>query len=96
MSMSKYAYLRLCTSGEIKIIEANKTFTLQELQSEVGGGGIEIVKSRYGRHLCMVVNDEGLFLGLPRNLYASILYGGIYSNAWIAGDEVLCIRRMDP
>lgn len=93
--MSKYAYLRLCTSGEIKIIEAEETFTLQELQSEVGGG-IEIVNCRYGKDLAMVVNDEGLISGLPRNPYASILYGGIYSNAWIAGDAVLCIRRMDP
>lgn len=93
--MSKYAYLRLCTSGEIKIIDANETFTLRELQSEVGGG-IDIVRCQYGINLTMVVNDEGLLLGLPRNPYASFLYGGIRSNAWIAGDAVLCVRRMDP
>lgn len=93
--MSKYAYLRLCTNGEIKILEANETFTLQELQAEVGGG-IEIVNCRYGENLCMVVNDEGLLENLPVNPYGTILYRGPLGNAWIAGDAVLCIRRMDP
>lgn len=93
--MSKYAYLRLCTNGEIKIIDAKETFSLQELQAEVGGG-IEIVNCRYGENLCMVVNDEGLLENLPVNPYGTILYRGLLGNAWIVGDAVLCIRRMDP
>lgn len=95
--MSKYAYLRLCTSGEIKIIDASETgeFTLQELQAEVGGG-IEIVKCRFGKNLSMVVNDEGAIKYLPLNPYASLLYQGILSNALIYGDAVLCISKMDP
>lgn len=95
--MSKYAYLRLCTSGEIKIISASETgeFTLKELQDEVGGG-IEIVRSQFGENLSMVVNDEGLLLGLPLNPYGSLLYQGMLGDACIYGDAVLCIQKTDP
>ena len=95
--MSNYAYLRLCTSCEIKIIDASETgeFTLKELQDEVGGG-IEIVKCRFGENLSMVVNDEGILRRLPLNPYASLLYQGILGDALIYGDAVLCISKIDP
>lgn len=95
--VSKYAYLRLCTNGEIKVISAsdNGEFTLQELQQNVSGG-IEIVKCRFGKNLSLVVNDEGAIKHLPLNPYASLLYQGILSDALIFGDAVLCISKMDP
>ena len=95
--MSKYAYLRLCTSGEIKIVYACKTgeFTLQELHQNVSGG-IEIVNCRFGKNLSMVVNNEGIIRHLPLNPYASLLYQGILGDAFIYGDAVLCIRKMNP
>lgn len=60
-------------------------FQLDELY-ELVGNPIDIVRLRPG-NLLMVVHDEGLILGLPRNERASALYGET-----IAGDVLLCSK----
>lgn len=54
------------------------------------GGWIEIVRPvRLKRPYCMVVNEEGMILGLPINSFGSFLYGADYHGNVILGDIVL-------
>ena len=54
------------------------------------GGWIEVVRPvRLKRPYCMIVNDEGALLNLPRNIFGSFLYGTNYHGNWILGDIVL-------
>ena len=71
-------------SGEFVAIEPKngKNFSLEELQSIVGGY-IEIVYLSDGS--LMVVNEEGLLKELPYNLVASGIAG-----FYIVGDVLLC------
>ena len=63
-------------------------FSLEELQ-EMVGGTIEII--RLSNLQLMIVHDEGKILGLPVNLYATILYRMyICTDDFIAGDALLC------
>lgn len=57
---------------------------------EAVGGWIEIVRPvRLKSPYCMIVNDEGVLLNLPRNIFGSFLYGTNYHGNWILGDIVL-------
>lgn len=57
---------------------------------EAVGGWIEVVRpARLERPYCMIVNDEGALLNLPRNIFGSFLYGTNYHGNWILGDIVL-------
>ena len=57
---------------------------------EAVGGWIEIVRPvRLKRPYCMVVNEEGMILGLPINSFGSFLYGADYHGNVILGDIVL-------
>ena len=57
---------------------------------EAVGGWIEVVHPvRLKRPYCMIVNDEGVLLNLPRNIFGSFLYGTNYHGNWILGDIVL-------
>lgn len=57
---------------------------------EAVGGWIEVVRPvRLKRPYCMIVNDEGVLLNLPRNIFGSFLYGTNYHGYWILGDIVL-------
>lgn len=57
---------------------------------EAVGGWIEVVRPvRLKRPYCMIVNDEGVLLNLPRNIFGSFLYGTNYHGNWILGDIVL-------
>lgn len=57
---------------------------------EAVGGWIEIVRpARLERPYCMIVNDEGVLLNLPMNMFGSFLYGTGYHGNPILGDIVL-------
>ena len=54
------------------------------------GGWIEIVRPvRLERPYCMIVNEEGVLLNLPMNMFGSFLYGTNYHGNQILGDIVL-------
>lgn len=63
-----------------------RDFKLKELQKYVGGN-IEIVS--LDRTLIMVVNEEGLLIGLPTNRAASLL-----ARKQIVGSVVVCPSKM--
>lgn len=79
----------LKSSGEVYI----KRFSSPELElswlQEAVGGYIEIVRGFFlPGEAYLVLNENGLFLDLPFNLFASFLYsGGAHP---IVGDVVLC------
>lgn len=55
------------------------------------GGWIEVVHPKgLPDPFCMVVNDEGLLLGLPLNLLGSVLYESFRHGNPIVGNIVLC------
>lgn len=71
---------KISTDGSTEVVEIDGN--LKSMQEEVGGY-IECV--RIGdNHLVMVVNEEGLLEGLPRNPLASKLYPGV-----IVGDAFI-------
>ena len=56
---------------------------------EAVGGWIEVVRPvRLKRPYCMIVNEEGALINLPRNIFGSFLYGTNYHGNWILGDIV--------
>lgn len=62
---------------------------LESLQKEVGGC-IEVVHPKYlPQGFCMVVNDEGLLMGLPLNRFCSVLYGTPEHGQPIVGNGVI-------
>lgn len=55
------------------------------------GGWIEVVHPKgLPDPFCMIVNEEGLLLGLPLNLLGSILYESFRHGNPIVGNLVLC------
>ena len=57
---------------------------------EAVGGWIEVVRPvRLKRPYCMIVNEEGALINLPRNIFGSFFYGTNYHGNWILGDIVL-------
>lgn len=73
---------------EREIAPANKkAFTLAELQGYVGGY-IEVLTPAGGINDRLVVNEEGLLLGLAPNVAASCLAGQP-----IVGPAVLCVAK---
>ena len=64
-----------------------KHYTLEELKKAIGGGYIEIVKTRDGRLL--VIDEEGKLKGFPVNPVSTALYfyGG---QDPIVGDVLVC------
>lgn len=67
-----------------------KTYTLQELQTAVGGY-IEFVA--LGEEYLLVINEEGKLHGLPRNDVATGLCRqgeDIFAGDWIAGAALVC------
>lgn len=80
--------LIITTSGIIR----TKDFTAPAYKSvgEAVGGYIEIVRpKRLNPPYCMVVNEEGLLLDLPLNLYGSYLYCTELHGNPIVGDIVI-------
>lgn len=73
------------TTGEVIEVEPEngKDFKLEELQ-EIVHGYIELVNLSSTQY--MVVNEEGLLIGLPLNLSATILY----EKGIIVGDVLIC------
>ena len=72
--------------AKLHIIE-DKTPTLEELQDLVGGY-IQIVIDRFGEQL--IVNDEGVLMGLPYNRKATELLNGKFNvQDFVVGDAVL-------
>ena len=79
------------------VITTNNTMRVQEFSEpahksigEAVGGWIEVVRPvRLERPYCMIVNEEGALLNLPRNIFGSFLYGTNYHGNWILGDIVL-------
>lgn len=79
------------------VITTNEKMRVQEFSEpahksigDAVGGWIEIVRPvRLERPYCMIVNEEGALLNLPRNIFGSLLYGTIYHGNWILGDIVL-------
>ena len=54
------------------------------------GGWIEIVHPmRLEQPYCVIVNEEGLLLGLPANSFGSYLYGADWHGNRVVGDIVL-------
>ena len=81
-------------SGEITAINpTGKTWSLKELQTHVGGY-IEVYplpKKRGEPKRLLVLNEEGLLLGLPKNTMVSAIFG---KGANIVGTVVVCPSRM--
>lgn len=79
------------------VITTDNRMTVQDfgepLHKTVGkavGGGIEHVKPiGLSSPYCMIVNDEGLLLGLPYNIVGSALYGTHNHGCPIVGNIVL-------
>ena len=79
----------LKTNNEVEIVDIVADSTGDEMRAMQGfvGGYIEHVRPRGLPHpYCMIVNEEGLLDGLPRNRAASALYGGITP---IVGDVLI-------
>ena len=63
---------------------------------EAVGGWIEVVRPvRLKRPYCMIVNEEGALINLPRNIFGSFLYGMDYHGNPILGDIVLLKEGID-
>ena len=79
------------------VITTNDEMRLQEFSEpayrsigDAVGGWIEIVRPvRLERPYCMIVNEEGVLLNLPMNMFGSFLYGTNYHGNQILGDIVL-------
>ena len=76
-------------NGEIRrVVAKNGTdFSLDELR-EIVHGSAERISLSCNPQLYMVCNENFLSEGLPRNLAASMLYGGL-----ICGDVLVCKRE---
>lgn len=77
---------------EADVSPKGKYFSLEELQ-ELVGGLIEVVRvpKFNGDRSIMLVNEDGLRLGLPRNEAATKLYAETHTGmALIVGDVVIC------
>lgn len=79
------------------VVTTEKTMRVQEFSEptcksigDVVGGWIEVVRPvRLKRPYCMIVNEEGMLLNLPMNIFGSFLYGTDYHGNRILGDIVL-------
>lgn len=79
------------------VITTNNEMRLQEFSEpayksigDAVGGWIEIVRPvRLERPYCMIVNEEGALLNLPRNIFGSFIYGTDHHGNQILGDIVL-------
>lgn len=78
----------ITTKNEMRVQEFSEP--AHKSIGETVGGWIEVVRPvRLKRPYCMIVNDEGALLNLPRNIFGSFLYGTNYHGNWILGDIVL-------
>ena len=79
------------------VITTNNEMRVQEFSGpthksigEAVGGWIEVVRPvRLESPYCMTVNEEGVLLNLPRNIFGSFLYGTDYHGNPILGDIVM-------
>ena len=71
------------TDGQV--VEDYDVSSLEKLQEAVGGY-IQIVT--VDREMCLVVNEEGLLMGLEQNIWASMIAGSI-----IVGDVIYMKRN---
>lgn len=67
------------------VVEDYDVSSLEKLQEAVGGY-IQIVT--VDREMCLVVNEEGLLMGLEQNIWASIIAGST-----IVGDVIYMKRN---
>jgi len=82
------------SNGEIsKVLPGNgKVFTLQELQSFVGG----YIEFRHVDGEIMVMNEEGKLMGLPNNDEATNVLmelKAIASDDYVVGDVLICLKK---
>lgn len=78
----------ITTKDEIRVQEFSEP--AHKSIGEAVGGWIEVVRPvRLKRPYCMIVNEEGALINLPRNIFGSFLYGTNYHGNWILGDIVL-------
>lgn len=81
------AMLLKYSGDDISILPKNGSdFTLEELQEFVGGY-IEVIN--IDKDTIMVLNEEGMMLGLPYNRNASEMRGGP-----VVGNVVVCDKNM--
>jgi hypothetical protein len=76
-----------------KVLPGNgKVFTLQELQSFVGG----YIEFRHINGEIMVMNEEGKLMGLPNNDEATNVLmelKAIASDDYVVGDVLICLKK---
>lgn len=85
------------------VITTNNEMRVQEFSEpayksigDAVGGWIEVVHPvRLKRPYCMIVNEEGMLLNLPMNMFGSFLYGTDYHGNPILGDIVLLKEGID-
>lgn len=85
------------------VIATNNKMRMQEFSEpayksigDAVGGWIEVVHPvRLKRPYCMIVNEEGMLLNLPMNMFGSFLYGTDYHGNPILGDIVLLKEGID-
>ena len=82
--------LLIKSTGEEIQLHPNKgnIFTLRELQTVVDGY-IEVVQ--ISKEYCMIINEEGKLISLPKNEKATRLYQNVrYTDDFIVGDVLIC------
>lgn len=78
----------ITTKNEMRVQEFSEP--AHKSIGEAVGGWIEVVHPVcLKRPYCMIVNEEGALINLPRNIFGSFLYGTNYHGNWILGDIVL-------
>nr|DAF24293.1 MAG TPA: protein of unknown function (DUF3846) [Caudoviricetes sp.] len=78
----------ITTKNEMRVQEFSEP--VHKSIGDAVGGWIEIVRPvRLKRPYCMIVNEEGVLLNLPMNIFGSFIYGTDYHGNPILGDIVL-------
>ena len=91
MAQPRNLIIRVDGTQEEYLPANGRHYTLAELKKAIGGGWIEIVKTRDGR--LMVLDEEGKLKGFPVNRVATALY--LYgAQDPIVGDVLVCEDRL--
>lgn len=81
----KHFAILITADGEVQKTVVHQPITLEEIQEAVQG---HFESVPLGVRMRMLVNEEGLILGLPTNDVASCLYG-----ARICGNALICMQE---
>jgi hypothetical protein len=69
----------------------NKTFTLSEIQTLIGG---YMEAYRLPNDVWLILNEDGKRLNLEPNIHATVLFNGVYLNSIVIQDVVVGIALL--